>query len=288
MTPASPLVHWTTTIRADELAAVIDHCVLVDCRHDLFDPQAGRRAYEAGHIAGAHFMHQDQDLAGERDGRNGRHPLPDREAFAARLRAIGLNRDQQLVGYDDQGGMLASRLWWLARWLGHDRVAVLDGGIGAWKRAGFPLSHEAPQPQPGDFVALEPLERPVSTADVARDRGHERAMVLIDARAPERYAGEMEPLDPVAGRIPGALNRPFQRNLQPNGTFKPADALRAEYSRMVGEGDPRRVVHYCGSGITACHNMIAMEIAGMRGSSLYPGSWSAWCADPALPVASDA
>jgi thiosulfate/3-mercaptopyruvate sulfurtransferase len=279
---ASSLVHWTTTIPAGELAAAIDHCVVVDCRHDLFDLEAGRRAYAAGHIPGAHFMHQDDDLSGPKTGRNGRHPLPDREVFAARLRAIGLNQDQQLVGYDDQGGMLASRLWWLARWLGHDRVAVLDGGIAAWKRMGFPLSTGAPHPEPGDFTASAPVATAMSTQDIVNGAD---STVLVDARAPERYAGEMEPLDPVAGRIPGALNWPFQRNLQPDGRFKPAEKLREEYTRLLGDADPARVVHYCGSGITACHNIIAMEVAGMHGSALYPGSWSEWCADPSRPIA---
>jgi thiosulfate/3-mercaptopyruvate sulfurtransferase len=279
---ASSLVHWTTTIPASELAAAIDHCVVVDCRHDLFDLEAGRRAYAAGHIPGAHFMHQDDDLSGPKTGRNGRHPLPDREVFAARLRAIGLNQDQQLVGYDDQGGMLASRLWWLARWLGHDRVAVLDGGIAAWKRMGFPLSTGAPHPEPGDFTASDSVATAFSTEDIVSGAD---ANVLVDARIPERYAGEIEPLDPVAGHIPGALNWPFQRNLQPDGRFKPAEKLREEYARLLDDADPERVVHYCGSGITACHNIIAMELAGMHGSALYPGSWSEWCADPARPIA---
>ncbi len=289
--PASPLAHWTTTIQVEELATVIDHCVVVDCRHDLFDANAGRRAYAAGHIPGAHFLHQDDDLAGATNGRNGRHPLPEPGELAARLRAIGLSRDQQLVAYDDQGGMLASRLWWLARWIGHSRVAVLDGAIGAWKRAGYPLSTETVRCAAGDFVAAAPLARAVSTADIAAEiaaakRSPEGGSgVLLDARIPERYAGEIEPLDPVAGHIPGALNWPFQRNLRPDGRFKPAEALRAQYSSLLGDTPAERVVHYCGSGITACHNMIAMELAGMGESALYPGSWSEWCADPARPIA---
>ncbi|MCL4744884.1 MAG: sulfurtransferase [Burkholderiaceae bacterium] len=289
--PATALARWTTTIQPEELATVIDHCVVVDCRHDLFDLEAGRRAYADAHIPGAHFLHQDEDLAGATNGRNGRHPLPEPADLAARLRAIGLCRDQQLVAYDDQGGMLASRLWWLARWIGHSRVAVLDGGIGAWKRAGYPLSGETSNRAAGDFAAAAPLARAVSAADLAAHldaaarAAQGGAPILLDARIPERYAGEIEPLDPVAGHIPGALNWPFQRNLRPNGRFKPAEALREQYTSLLGGAPAERVVHYCGSGITACHNMIAMELAGMSGSALYPGSWSEWCADPSRPIA---
>ena len=275
---------WTTLISADELAGAIDHCTVIDTRHDLLDPAVGPAAYEAGHIPGASFLHQDHDLAGAKTGRNGRHPLPEREALAAKLRAAGLARGRQLVAYDAQGGMFAVRLWWLARWLGHAQVAVLDGGIEAWTRAGFPLSAEAPAKRQGDFAIGESLVAEVDAGTVLANVA-QRGRMVVDARAPERYRGEVEPLDPVAGHIPGAVNRPFQQNLRPDGRFKPAQVLRQEFDALLGGRPPESLIHHCGSGVTACHNLLAMELAGLPGGALYPGSWSEWCADPSRPVA---
>lgn len=275
---------WTTLISAEELAGAIDHCTVIDTRHDLLDPQVGPAAYAAGHVPGACFLHQDHDLAGEKTGSNGRHPLPPREALAARLRAAGLEPGRQLVAYDGQGGMFAVRVWWLARWLGHEQVAVLDGGIDAWTRAGFPLSTELPAARSGGFVAGAPRVAQVDAAAVLENL-QRRERLVVDARAPERYRGEVEPLDPVAGHIPGAVNRPFQQNLRPDGRFKPAEVLRQEFLALLGDRPPQSLIHHCGSGVTACHNLLAMELAGLPGAALYPGSWSEWCADPARPVA---
>jgi thiosulfate/3-mercaptopyruvate sulfurtransferase len=278
---------WTTLIEAGELATVLDRCIVIDCRHDLARPDAGPEAYAQGHIPGASFLHQDEDLAGPRNGRNGRHPLPDREALAARLRACGLHRGQQLVACDAHGGMYAARLWWLARWLGHEAVAVLDGGLPAWQREGLPLSTARPSPAPGDFRAGAPLTRQIEADALLAALGDPQLRV-IDARAPERYRGEVEPMDPVAGHIPGALNRPFALNLRPDGRFKPAPVLRAELQALAAQAgvSPGQLVHQCGSGVTACHNLLAAALAGLPEGRLYPGSWSEWCADPARPVAS--
>ncbi len=275
---------WTTLISADELGVAIDRCVVIDCRHDLLNPRAGIDAYTAGHIPGARFLSQDTDLAGPKNGRNGRHPLPDRETLAARLRACGLNSGQQLVAYDAHGGMYAARLWWLARWLGHAQVAVLDGGLDAWRRERLPLATDVPAPGAGNFQASDSVSRSIDAAEIQASLGS-GTRLIIDARAAERYRGEVEPMDPVAGHIPGALNRPFAQNLRPDGRFKPGPVLRAEFDTLLGGHDPASVVHQCGSGVTACHNLLAMALAGHPETQLYPGSWSEWCSDPARPVA---
>lgn len=271
-------------ISADELAAAIDACVVVDCRHELGNPATGPDAYARGHLPGAYFLHQDHDLAGPRTGRNGRHPLPERAALAARLRSLGLNAGQMLVAYDGNGSMYAGRLWWLARWLGHAQVRVLDGGIDAWTRAGYPLSTDTPPAREGRFAEADTLVRRVTVDEVVANLTSQ-SFVVVDARGPERYRGDTEPIDPVAGHIPGALNRPFAQNLRPDGRFKPAEVLRAEFQTLLKGRDPSTVVHQCGSGVTACHNALAMEYAGIASSALYAGSWSEWCADPARPVA---
>ena len=275
---------WTTLISAEELGVAIDRCVVIDCRHDLLKPQAGIEAYTAGHIPGARFLSQDTDLAGPKNGRNGRHPLPERETLAARLRACGLNRDQQLVAYDAHGGMYAARLWWLARWLGHAPVAVLDGGLDAWRRERLPLATEVPGPGSGNFVPSASLTRSVGAPEIVSALGS-AARLVIDARAGERYRGEVEPMDPVAGHIPGALNRPFASNLRPDGRFKPGPVLQGEFDALLGGRDPGSVIHQCGSGVTACHNLLAMAVAGHPETALYPGSWSEWCSEAARPVA---
>lgn len=278
---------WTTLISADELAGAIDHCTVIDVRHELTDPRAGPDAYAAGHLPGARFLHQDHDLAGPTTGSNGRHPLPDRETLAAKLRATGLAPGRQLVAYDAHGGMFAARLWWLARWLGHSRVAVLDGGIEAWKSAGYPLTTEVPAPRPGDFAAAASLVAEVDSVAVLGNLTT-RERLVVDARAPERYRGEVEPLDPVAGHIPGAVNRPVQANLRPDGRFKPAEVLRQEWSGILAGVAPQSTIHQCGSGVSACHNLLALEFAGLPGAVLYPGSWSEWCSRPGHPVATGA
>ena len=259
--------------------------IVFDCRHNLSDAEAGRRAYQEGHIPGAHFLHMDRDLSGPLTGRNGRHPLPDPERFAARLTEIGMGMETQAVAYDDAGGIFASRLWWMLRWLGHPRAAVLDGGLQKWIREEHPVTHALPVPRPGNFRP-QPRERPVQAADLLPRLGSPD-LLLLDARSPERFRGVGETLDPVGGHIPGAVNRFFRDNLERTGTFKPPEVLRQDYLALIAGRKPGAVVHHCGSGVTACHNLLAMEIAGLAGSHLYPGSWSEWCADPAHPIATD-
>lgn len=277
---------WTTLIPLEEFAVAIDRCVVVDCRHDLVDPGSGPRAYAEGHIPGAFHLHQDTDLAGPKNGRNGRHPLPDPQALRSRLQALGLADDVQLVAYDAQGGQFAGRLWWLARWLGHDAVAVLDGGLQAWVQAGYPLQREAAAPRErGALTPRAPRVEPIGTEAIVADQAGPRRLLVIDARAAERYRGETEPFDPVAGHIPGALNRPHLENLRPDGRFKPGPVLRREFEALLGDRSSADAVLQCGSGVTACHHVLAMTHAGLPPGRLYGGSWSEWVSDPARPVA---
>jgi thiosulfate/3-mercaptopyruvate sulfurtransferase len=278
---------WTTLVSVEELAGGIDRCVVVDCRHDLMDIAAGRRSYDEGHIPSAFFLSLETDLSGPKNGRNGRHPLPDRETLRRRLEQLGLDDDTQLVAYDAHGGAMAVRLWCLARWLGHEAVAVLDGDLRAWRAAGYPVTAETPA-LPSRLGSLR-ADRPPLVSLVSADQVvamlESPEMFVVDARAPERYSGTIEPLDPVAGHIPGAVNRFYGSNLRPDGRFKPAEVLRNEYLALLGGRDAGSVVHQCGSGVTACHNLLAMEHAGLGGARIYPGSWSEWVADPARPVA---
>jgi len=267
-----------------DLLAAGAQLLIIDASFDLADPAAGERAYGAGHLPGAHYAHLDRDLSGAKTGRNGRHPLPTREAFAATAARLGVTPGIQVVAYDGQGGMYAARLWWMLRWIGHGAVAVLDGGLPVWTAAGGALSQTLPATP--DASAAYPLGEslaPSLDGDALLARlGRVR---LIDARAGERFRGEIEPLDKLAGHIPGASNRFFKDNLQADGRFKPAAALREEFTTLLGAHAPTEVVHQCGSGVTACHNLLAMESAGLGGSQLYPGSWSEWSSDPSRPVA---
>ena len=257
---------------------------IFDCRHDLKNTEYGQQAYLKGHIPGALFLHLDRDLSGSLTGKNGRHPLPDLDAFAARMGACGVGPDTQVVAYDNEGGIFAARLWWMLKWLGHEKVAVLDGGLPGWRRAKLPLETEVPVVTPQQLSPGVPAAQVDTTYVLEHLRSPQ--MLLIDARGEDRYAGENETLDPVAGHIPGALNRFYFGNLDDAGCFfKPADELRAEFSDLLDGRDPRTVVQQCGSGVTACHNLLAMEVAGLHGSRLYPGSWSEWCSDPSRPVA---
>ena len=276
----------TTLVATSELAARIGapNLVVVDLRHDLAAADAwGEAQYAAGHIPGARFAHLDRDLSAAKSGRNGRHPLPSPEAAAAVFGRLGIDRDAQVVVYDQGNGMYASRLWWMLRWLGHDTVAVLDGGYAKWVAEGRATTGEAPTPRGATFVPRAGAGT-VDADDLLADLGR-GSLLVVDARAPERYRGDVEPLDPVAGHIPGAVNHPVARNLQPDGTFRPAAELRAGFAALLGTRPASVVVHQCGSGVTACHNALAMEVAGLPGARLYPGSWSEWCADPARPVA---
>jgi thiosulfate/3-mercaptopyruvate sulfurtransferase len=276
----------STLISASDLAVHLDDnaWVVCDCRHDLANVEAGRRAYGESHIPGARFVHLDQDLSAPMTGRNGRHPLPDPERFARRVGELGIGNGSQVVAYDASGGYYAARMWWMLRWLGHDAVAVLDGGWDAWRKADLPTTQAVPNVKPARFVRGAPLVLAVTLSDIANDLATERRR-LLDARSPDRYRGENETLDPVAGHIPGALSRFFKLNLEKDGRFKPPAVLQGEFSSALGNVAPSEVVHYCGSGVTACHNLLAMEIAGLPGSRLYPGSWSEWVSDRSRPVA---
>ena len=258
--------------------------IVIDCRHDLANPAKGREQYAAGHVPGAFFASLDDDLAGRKSGRNGRHPLPDVATFAAFLERCGVDPGKHVVVYDDMNGNFAVRLWWMLRWLGHDDVAVLDGGWPAWVAAKLPASTETPAPREGSFVPRPRMDATVDAAWVEQVR-QDPSMRLLDARAPERYAGKVEPLDPVAGHIPGAINRFWKDNLAPDGRFKAPEELRLEFDRLLEGRSAEDVVHSCGSGVTACHNAFAMALAGLPMGKLYPGSWSEWCSDAARPVA---
>ncbi len=280
-------------IQADELRERLARpgCLVFDVRHDLADHAAGRRAYEAGHIPGALHLDTEDQLSAPRTGRNGRHPLPERGEFAALMRSQGLTARSDVVVYDGGNGMFAVRLWWMLRWLGHESVAVLDGGWAAWLAAGGESQAGWRDPALSEAQAIQATvlsgkpSMPLVDARSVLANLDEPRFTVLDARAADRFSGEAETIDPVGGHIPGALNRPFQDNLGPDGRFKPAAILRAEFEALLGDRLDRGVVHQCGSGITACHNLFAMELAGLRGSALYPGSWSEWCCDPARPVA---
>ncbi len=256
---------------------------IFDCRFDLMDTGKGERLYREGHIPGAHFANLDTDLSGEKNGRNGRHPLPSPAAFTAFLARHGVTETSMIVAYDDVGGQFASRLWWLARWIGLTNVALLDGGIPKWTGEGRELSKDLPQPVP---AALRGSADPLMlwSADELLARLNDPQFALIDARTPERYRGEVEPIDPVAGHIPGALNRFYKENLNADLTLRPATDLAHEFAAMAPGVASGNVVHQCGSGVTACMNIFAMEYAGLKGSKLYAGSWSEWVSDPSRPV----
>lgn len=282
----------TTLISAQQLRALqasSQDWLLFDCSFDLMNPTAGGAQFLDAHLPGARRADLDQHLSGHDPAHNasgGRHPLPDRGQFAAWLRQQGLNPGTQVVVYDRQGVNYCGRLWWMLKWCGFEAVAVLDGGLAAWQALGGELvSGPAPEPaQPGCFELGAPLVDTWQTNEIAAQLGHP-TMTLIDARATPRFRGETETIDPVAGHIPGALNRPFSQNIVANGRFKPAEQLRAEFDTLLAGRNPRSVVHHCGSGVSAIPNLLAMEIAGLGRSALYPGSWSEWCKTPGMPVA---
>lgn len=259
--------------------------VILDCSFDLSDPAAGRRAYEAGHIPGASYVDLESTLSGPKTGKNGRHPLPAQEAFVQAMAALGLNDDTQVVAYDNAGGMYAARLWWMLRWVGHSSAAVLDGGMDAWKRSGQALSADVPAVAIKGRFSLRPALVGAIDYEGVKANLETRQKLVLDARAPDRFRGENETLDPIGGHIPGAKNRLFRDNLSADGTFKPAAQLRQDFETLTGGRPADQVISQCGSGVTACHNLLAMEVAGLKGATLYSGSWSEWSAQPGAPIA---
>ncbi len=283
-----------------ELQRSHQRLMVFDCSFDLATPSHGAALYQQEHIPGAVYADLDADLsarhgapspsgmlvAGAADSpcSGGRHPLPNRERFATWLSSIGFANDMQAVVYDRNGANYCGRLWWMLKWMGHEAVAVLDGGLQAWKAGGGEVAHgEEPAHFQSNFRIGEPLRQLVDAQQV-RERLHQPGQTVLDARAAPRYRGEVEPLDPVAGHIPGALNRPFSQNLGEDGRFKPAAQLRQELDALLAGRDPAGVVHQCGSGVSAIPNLLAMEIAGYAPSALYAGSWSDWCSDASRPV----
>lgn len=275
-----------TLIQAPELAARLRDPQLrvFDCRFDLARPQAGREAYAAGHVPGAAYADLERDLSAPRTPISGRHPLPAPGVFAGVLRTHGVNRDSMVVAYDAGAGMYAARLWWMLRWLGHEAVFVLDGGLGHWTALGLPLDAQVPERAPGNFAANPRPEMLVDVAGVQASMADQSSR-LLDARAPERYRGEVEPIDAVAGHVPGAVNHPFATSVGADGRLLPSDELHRAFARGLAGVPASRAIAMCGSGVTACHLLLAMEHAALPGGRLYVGSWSEWSRDPSRPVA---
>jgi thiosulfate/3-mercaptopyruvate sulfurtransferase len=259
---------------------------IVDCRFDLMNPEAGRQAYLRAHIPGARYADLNHDLSAPIGPLTGRHPLPSPQAFASRLGELGIGNDSQVVAYDEANGSIAARLWWMLRWMGHETVAVLDGGFKEWTARGGPVESGDTPPHVQHFepyLDLDPTAV-VTTAELEQILRDPKSL-LVDARAAERYAGLVEPIDPVAGHIPGAVNHPFTANLDADGRFLPAAALKHRWQERLAGRQPEDLVSMCGSGVTACHNLLSLEVAGLTGARLYAGSWSEWIRDPRRPVA---
>ena len=279
-------MRFETLITPAELAPLLTdpQLLAVDCRFDLARPGAGEQDWRRGHVPGAVYAHLERDLSGPVTPQTGRHPLPSPQAFAATLSRWGIDARTQLVLYDDASGMFAARLWWMLRWLGHDAVAVLDGGLPAWHDSGGDIDTTVRSREPSVFQARLQPHMVVSTAEVVREMA-ERACLLVDARAPGRFRGDLEPIDSVAGHVPGAVNHPCQHNLGEAGRFLPADELAARWQATLRGRAASEVTCMCGSGVTACHDLLALEHMGLSGARLYAGSWSEWIRDPAREVA---
>lgn len=277
---------YTTLIDSQALYRQQAECVVLDCRFSLSDPTAGASAYREGHIPGALYADLERDLSAPGGGGLGRHPLPEPRRLSATLSRLGVTPERQVVAYDDCGGVYASRLWWLLRWLGHECVAVLDGGMRAWRDAGYPLTTKETMVHSASY----PLKAPrsdlcVDTRFIEEEVVPHRQWLLLDARGPSRFQGQEEPIDRVAGHIPGAVNLPFKGNLDQQERFLASDRLRERFLAVCADRDPARVIHMCGSGVSACHNVLAMKVAGFPDARLYVGSWSAWISDPGRPIA---
>ena len=295
---------YSTLISAEELKTLLASeppltaggkpVMVFDCTFDLMQPAAGQQQFNAAHIPGAVYVNLDKHLSSKNDlaaASGGRHPLPSRETFAAWLGSVGFSNAHQAVVYDRNGVNYCGRLWWMLKWVGHEAVAVLDGGLQAWQAAGGPVASldATAKPSktkitPSNFALAGELTALTAIDSVAKNVG-KSTQTIVDARGAPRFRGEVEPLDPVAGHIPGALNRPFGDNLGPDGKFKPAEVLKAEFTALLGTSDPSTVVHHCGSGVSAVPNVLAMELAGLGRQALFAGSWSEWCSDPSRPVA---
>ena len=280
-------MSYQTLVDAPDLARLIEQgdVLVCDCRFDLNDSEAGRRDYLTGHIPSAIYIDLERDLSAAPNGTNGRHPLPDRTAFALHMANLGVFQNGLAVAYDTSGGYYASRLWWMLRWAGHGQVAVLDGGLGAWIQSGQALEQGDYRARAGNFQASTEPRMPITEVEGIEANLANGELLVVDARTAERFAGAPHPLDTASGHIPGAGNRFWQNNLMPGGRFKPAEMLAAEFRQLLRERKPEATVHQCGSGVTATHNLLAMEVAGLGGSHLYPGSWSEWTSDPRRPVA---
>lgn len=276
-------MSFTTLVSTGTLASHLDDWTVVDCRFDLANSAWGHEQYLAGHIAGAVYANLNDDLSAPKTGTNGRHPMPTDDALVAALRRLGIGNGAQVVVYDQDSGLYAGRLWWLLRYAGHRDVALLDGGFGKWTAEGHPVRAGAESRPPSAFQASFHRSMHVPVDEVAR-RAADGRTVLVDARGPDRFEGRSETIDKVAGHIPGARNRFYRANLSADGTMLSPEALRAAFTEILGGHDPREAVMYCGSGVSACHNLVAMEHAGLPGSALYVGSWSEWSSDAARPI----
>jgi thiosulfate/3-mercaptopyruvate sulfurtransferase len=281
-------VKYTHLIQPEPLAALLatsSDVVVLDCSSDLSAPDSGRLAYEAQHIPGARYVSMKDTLSGTPTGRNGRNPLPDAADFRRSMEALGIGDDTQVVAYDNGDGLYACRLWWMLKWIGHVHAAVLDGGLAAWNAAGQPVTDEIPGDAARRSLSVrEALAKPIGFTAL-RDTLPANTHLVVDARPAARFAGEGETLDARGGHIPGARNRWFKQNLGPDGRFKSPEQLHGEFSALLGDRSPADVVNQCGSGVSACHNLLAMELAGLSGSQLYVGSWSEWCVQDNAPIA---
>jgi len=279
-------MHYTSLVSPELVASHLEdeQWCIIDCSFSLANPTAGREEYQQGHIPGAYYAHLDEILSSPVKPGSGRHPLPEREQLASWLGETGVTSHTQVVVYDSSQGMMAARLWWLLRWLGHDKVALLDGGVQRWQSNGYPLSSEIPSSRSTAFVATQPREQTVDS-DTLMAGITTQEQLIIDVRAPERFRGEVEPLDRIAGHIPKALNVPLQQNLDNAGNFLSPEQLRRIYSPLIAHHPIEQVAVMCGSGVTACHTILALRIAGLGGARLYAGSWSEWITDPHRPVA---